>query len=152
MKRNMVIFVLLIFWAGTADADLYKWVDENGVTHYSNTPVITKKDKDVKVYKEANDNRRTPQKYKTKRTSSKKAEDVTQIIRNNCIKEWDDNYRMVEFCIKQQNSAVNWLARNQNQIPKEIYSRCLSEWNHNYRMVKFCIEKQTDAKKSLGLK
>lgn len=41
-KNNVMVFVLAAvffsFFAGPASAKLYKWVDKNGVTHYSQTP------------------------------------------------------------------------------------------------------------------
>jgi len=35
--RLLLVCVALIFNSGVVDAKLYKWVDENGVTHFSNT-------------------------------------------------------------------------------------------------------------------
>ena len=37
--RVAILFILIsVSFALTANADIYKWIDENGVTHYSNTP------------------------------------------------------------------------------------------------------------------
>ena len=36
MKPSIILMLLVFFCAPTASAKLYKWVDENGVTHYSN--------------------------------------------------------------------------------------------------------------------
>jgi hypothetical protein len=35
--RGIAVWVAIICLVGVADAKLYKWVDENGVTHFSNT-------------------------------------------------------------------------------------------------------------------
>jgi len=35
--RFCIVFIALFFHAGFSEAKLYKWVDENGVTHFSNT-------------------------------------------------------------------------------------------------------------------
>jgi hypothetical protein len=50
--RPILILAALLFIAQPANADLYKWVDENGVTHYSNTPVLKKSDKHVEKHEE----------------------------------------------------------------------------------------------------
>jgi len=40
MKDQKIIFVILILilTLGISSAEIYKWVDENGVTHYSDSP------------------------------------------------------------------------------------------------------------------
>ena len=40
MKAKKVIFVILIpiLTLGISSAEIYKWVDENGVIHYSDSP------------------------------------------------------------------------------------------------------------------
>ena len=40
MKAQKIIFVILIpiLTLGISSAEIYKWVDENGVTHYSDSP------------------------------------------------------------------------------------------------------------------
>ena len=36
--RRVVIFLLILFYAGSANAEIYKWVDEQGKVHYSDRP------------------------------------------------------------------------------------------------------------------
>lgn len=51
MKKTMTMALLLIailFAAASALADMYKWVDEKGVVHFSDTPPKT--EKDVETY------------------------------------------------------------------------------------------------------
>jgi hypothetical protein len=39
MKRLLILLILLwIWWAGPVSADIYRWTDANGVTHFSNEP------------------------------------------------------------------------------------------------------------------
>ena len=38
MKANPVLLALLLFAVGTADAQLYKWVDKDGKVRYGDTP------------------------------------------------------------------------------------------------------------------
>lgn len=38
IKACFIIFLIGFFIAGVADARLYKWVDENGVAHFSDSP------------------------------------------------------------------------------------------------------------------
>ena len=40
MKTQKIVFVILIYMLalGISSAEIYKWVDENGITHYSDSP------------------------------------------------------------------------------------------------------------------
>jgi hypothetical protein len=39
MKRLLILLILLwVGWAGPVSADIYRWTDANGVTHFSNDP------------------------------------------------------------------------------------------------------------------
>ena len=39
---SMGFLILAVFWAGPAEADIYKYVDENGVMHFTNVPTSTR--------------------------------------------------------------------------------------------------------------
>ena len=42
MKRLLILLILLWgWWAGPVSADIYRWTDANGVTHFSNEPPPT---------------------------------------------------------------------------------------------------------------
>lgn len=49
MKLLIVYVMIVACWAGTVSADLYKWVDENGVTHFSNVAPPTDQQAQTKV-------------------------------------------------------------------------------------------------------
>lgn len=49
MRRKWLFFVLLPIAAAVLGATLYKWVDERGVTHYSETPPATKKAQEIRI-------------------------------------------------------------------------------------------------------
>jgi uncharacterized protein DUF4124 len=38
MRKLIHIFFITLFFATAVDADIYKWVDENGITQYSDSP------------------------------------------------------------------------------------------------------------------
>lgn len=44
--RFYILILLLLLFAGTASAQIYKWVDENGVTHFSNRPPVAAESKE----------------------------------------------------------------------------------------------------------
>ncbi len=48
MKAITICFVLIISFVGTVNAQIYKWVDEKGITHYSNKRPPTMKDVETK--------------------------------------------------------------------------------------------------------
>ncbi len=147
MKK--ILFVFVFFLAANVSADLYKWVDEKGVTHYSNTPRLKNTDKDVKTYKETDASHKFSG-FKARQKQEPVSESISAGIKENCMKEWGDNYRMVEYCVKQQSQAKSWLLSNSATISPEIRRRCKSEWKTNYRMVKYCVEKQSKSKRNLN--
>ena len=49
MHRKQLLLLLLPIAAGLLGATLYKWVDEKGVTHYSETPPATQKAQEIRI-------------------------------------------------------------------------------------------------------
>jgi hypothetical protein len=49
MHRKWILFVLLPIAAVAIGATLYKWVDEKGVTHYSETPPAKQKAQEIRI-------------------------------------------------------------------------------------------------------
>ena len=63
------------------------------------------------------------------------------------MKEWGDDYRMVQYEFNLQMEAYSWLI-NQTQYP-DIMERAQREWGNDYRMVKYEYENQVKAYQSL---
>ncbi|MEN6585845.1 MAG: DUF4124 domain-containing protein [Sulfuricella sp.] len=49
MSKKSQAFLLLVLAAATIGATIYKWVDEKGVTHYSETPSPKQKAQEIQV-------------------------------------------------------------------------------------------------------
>lgn len=49
MQRKWLLVVLLASAAAVLGATLYKWVDERGVTHYSETPPVKQKAQEIRI-------------------------------------------------------------------------------------------------------
>jgi len=49
MKRRLFFSLAILIWVAIASAGIYKWVDEEGVTHYSETPPSHQRAKEVQV-------------------------------------------------------------------------------------------------------
>ncbi len=47
--RTLLPLVLAISWTGAADARMYRWVDENGTTVYSQSPPASGEAAEVKI-------------------------------------------------------------------------------------------------------
>ncbi|WP_052761136.1 DUF4124 domain-containing protein [Sedimenticola thiotaurini] len=47
--RLLLPLLLVVFWTGAADARMYRWVDENGTTVYSQSPPPSGKATEIKV-------------------------------------------------------------------------------------------------------
>lgn len=78
-------------------------------------------------------------------------------IRANCEAEWPGDYRMQEYCIKNQVEALQAiapLADSSSSIERDIVGKCAVEWRKpigfDYRMIKYCYEKQIEAYRRLN--
>ena len=94
MKKYLLLLMLLFFFLyGTANADFYKWEDENGTTQITDYPPPQGKSvKDVQVHKYESDNltdlqREEEQKSASKNNKSKsqKNPEVVLYTKNDCI-------------------------------------------------------------------
>jgi hypothetical protein len=90
-------------------------------------------------------------------------------IKEKCEKEWNDDYRMQAYCIKQQQEALGKLSGRSDALaanPRAGKARlkCLSDWSTpagkradgsdrylvDWRMVNYCEEQQLKALAELG--
>jgi glutaredoxin len=91
MKKYLLLLMLLFFFLyGTANADFYKWEDENGATQITDYPPPQGNSaKDVQVHKYESDSLTELQKEEDKKKSSKdnksqKPPDVVIYTKNDC--------------------------------------------------------------------
>lgn len=49
MRKNLLIFVILVLATATVGGTIYKWVDEKGVTHYSEQPPSNQKARKLEI-------------------------------------------------------------------------------------------------------
>lgn len=78
----------------------------------------------------------------------KKTTVLPNSIKPNCEKEWKDDYKMVEYCIKEQSTAFHNISSKSGPILK----KCRDEWGTDYKMVEYCTKEQTAAKNRLDNK
>jgi hypothetical protein len=83
------------------------------------------------------------EKKKVKKHVSTVKSDSYEITRM-CREKWGDNYRMIEFCIKQQRNAK----REISGYSGIIRNNCENKWGSNYKMVSYCIKNQKAAKRA----
>jgi Domain of unknown function (DUF4124) len=91
MVKKVLILVLLLLTVASVSAKIFKWVDENGVTHYSETPPPKQKAQEIQVQPESategNDGANTSAKrlheeeleyeqYKAKREAAQKKQEL----------------------------------------------------------------------------
>jgi hypothetical protein len=76
---------------------------------------------------------------------------VGSFIRAHCAKEWPDDFRMRDYCEKQQQAAVTLMEARQmtSQDRQTIRNKCEAEWPEDLRMRNYCEEKQLEALKNL---
>ncbi len=106
--------------------------------------------KGLKIQAE-NDKRRAieKRKYESKKKQHTYTARVGDSISTRCTKKWKTNYRMVKYCVDQQQKSLNQLQRSRSNIPSEINEQCVSKWGTNYKMVKYCVEQQQKSHRQL---
>jgi glutaredoxin len=90
MIRNLLFIMVLVFaFYGTANADFYKWDDENGNIHITDYPPPAKSGKKVQVHKYDSDSSPTIQSEEEQRAAkdakAKKEPSVILYTKNSCI-------------------------------------------------------------------
>lgn len=68
-------------------------------------------------------------------------------IRRKCEEQWPDDYRMQEYCIKQQAGAQS--RASGGWIDHNIAIHCTSKWPHDWNMFMYCVDGQTKARNGL---
>jgi hypothetical protein len=90
-------------------------------------------------------------------TSSPSADDYSsadKIIRANCQSQWDDDFSMLSYCIKQQKAAIEILATgkppdiSQDQF-MSVRRRCAGQWATDFGMREYCEKQQFSAIREL---
>lgn len=93
MKKYLLLMVLLFFFLyGTANADFYKWEDENGITQITDYPPPQGKSaKDVQVHKyeseylkDLQDNEDQESSSKDNKSKSQKKPEIVLYTKNDC--------------------------------------------------------------------
>lgn len=63
------------------------------------------------------------------------------------MKKWQDDYSMVNYELKKQTEAYDWVVK-QTEYP-DIMKKAIQKWGNDYSMVKYEYEKQVEAFKAL---
>jgi TRAP-type mannitol/chloroaromatic compound transport system substrate-binding protein len=77
---------------------------------------------------------------------------VTKRIKDDAIREWKDNYTMVNHEIKRQSEAYNELLayyKTANPVVKELLAKAAASSGNNYTQVAYEVKRQLEAKKEL---
>ena len=77
--------------------------------------------------------------YEMPRRDDKKAYRQNNAIVENCEKKWDEDSKMINYCIRKQIKARSEvLSFKNNRIRKD----CEKKWDDNFSMVNYCIKKK----------
>lgn len=72
-----------------------------------------------------------------------------KVIQEYCESEWADDTEMFNYCVDEQNSALQVL----QYMPKdEISARCAKEWQVQYDMQEHCSKERRKAKANIEKK
>ncbi len=72
-----------------------------------------------------------------------KREKMIEIFKANALAEWGGDYEMVNYTVKNQTQAYDWVV-SQTAYP-DIMERAKQEWQNDYEMVKYTYENQVEA-------
>jgi len=70
-------------------------------------------------------------------------EKMIDIFKTNALKEWGNDSRMVNYEVKKQTEAYDWVIKHAKYT--DIVKRAKQEWANDYAMVKYEYEKQVAA-------
>ncbi len=70
-------------------------------------------------------------------------EKMIDIFKTNALKEWGNDSRMVNYEVKKQTEAYDWVIKHAKY--PDIIERAKQEWANDYAMVKYEYEKQVRA-------
>lgn len=125
MRTILSAIVILIMFTGTTHAKLYKWVDENGVTHFSN--VAPPSDQEHQVKEEA----------KSKSRSTPRSPGMDQVINSYKMDAIEDG----------STTADRKYDRNKKEINKEYAAKFKRLMEDRKRDVEHWKDKLSDAKR-----
>ncbi len=63
-----------------------------------------------------------------------------------CKRKWENDFEMIEYCVKKQFKGKAKLQR----YPVDIVQFCADKWENDYEMTAYCSERQYLAQKRLG--
>jgi len=68
---------------------------------------------------------------------------MIEIFKANALKKWGDDYAMVNYEVKKQTEAYDWVIKYAKY--SAILEKAKQEWDNDYAMVKYEYEKQAEA-------
>lgn len=82
--------------------------------------------------------------------------DYMDLARQQCAKEWPDNFEMQGYCLKQNAEGMLQFKQVSDELGKPIekaLEHCTEEWTKdrlpNWKMIGYCATKQAEAYRSL---
>lgn len=159
-KICMSFFVCLFFCLSGFAEPLYMWEDKDKVVYVSD--VRPNRNDYITIYNpygragKGTDTKAPSEKtVQAQQTKPRIALYLNDIIKNNCQKEWPNDYRMQKFCIDQQKDALQKLrAGRPSDIPKDVFkkirNKCSRKWKNDFRMVLFCEIQEFEAWRQLN--
>ncbi len=115
MRSFTLLILVSVCLAGPVVAKMYKWVDENGVTHFSNT--APPQDTEVQATEEA-----------VGRAVDTSPQDLDQVLRSYKKDEIGDKYDKVRNQLEQKRSKINKSAAKKYARMVENYQRDVDYW------------------------
>lgn len=87
-------------------------------------------------------------------TSMSMPSDWQQTVKSKCQEEWPTDYRMQEYCVKQQTEAVSALGKsNPSDVGlaafRIIRGKCAEEWPRDFKMRAYCERQQVEGYRAL---
>ena len=80
-------------------------------------------------------------------TSTSQPEDdrnkIIEIFKENALAKWSDDYKMVNYEIKNQTEAYDWVVKQTKYLA--IMESAKQKWGNDYKMVKYEYENQVEA-------
>lgn len=87
-------------------------------------------------------------------TSMNMPSDWQQTVESKCQEEWPTDYRMQEYCVKQQTEAVSALSQSHPSDVdlaafRVVRGKCAEEWPRDFKMRAYCERQQVEGYRAL---
>ena len=78
---------------------------------------------------------------------------AAESIKQFCKSKWNDDFRMLKYCMDQESAAKSWIDQNMDEKEtkdRQVLDRCRNKWATDFSMIKYCIEQAAQGARDIN--